>query len=87
MLGGVRIFSETDWTLLTESSARDWITISGDKTSGKATGTEEEEWVIFSVKENNTGRERFGKLILLARPYDDQSQVETTIVDIYQAGQ
>ena len=87
MLGGVRIFSETDWTLLTESSARDWITISGDKTSGKATGTEEEEWVIFSVKENNTGRERFGKLILLARPYDDQSQVETTIVDIYQGGQ
>lgn len=86
MGGDVQIFSEADWTLLIEESARDWIAISGDKTSGKATGPEG-EWVTFTVQENHTGRERFGKLFLQARPYDDQSQVETTIVDIYQAGQ
>lgn len=86
MGGGVQIFSETDWTLLIEESARDWIAISGDKTSGKATGPEG-EWVTFTVQENNTGRERFGKLFLQTRPYDDQSKVESSMVDIYQAGQ
>ena len=82
----VKILSETNWQLLVESTAEDWLIISGDKTSGNATGPEG-EWVIFTAKENTTGQNRFAKLTLVSSPYDNKSKTEVTIVDVFQAGQ
>ena len=78
----VKILSETNWQLLVESTAEDWLIISGDKTSGNATGPEG-EWVIFTAKENTTGQNRFAKLTLVSSPYDNKSKTEVTIVDVF----
>ena len=82
MQPAVKILSETNWQLLVESTAEDWLIISGDKTSGNATGPEG-EWVIFTAKENTTGQNRFAKLTLVSSPYDNKSKTEVTIVDVF----
>ncbi len=78
----VRIHSEGDWELVHESSESEWVQI-GDY-SGKATPPEG-EWVHFDIPENTTGRARFAKIMLIARPYEDKTKIESTVIDLYQA--
>ena len=78
----VRIHSEVDWELITESSESNWVQIGNY--SGKATPPEG-EWVHIDILENTTGRARFAKIMLIARPYEDKTKIESTVIDLYQA--